>query len=248
MRILRTGGNTYLPEPDIWIAVQDEYTYMLSDDVYDAFVLVPLYLGMYYKEDVHIHGYVSKKLYKNVMTYLQRILCNFSDELSRIDIRVDGFKTADGESEIIGTGISCGVDSLTTIYDRYVKENDPDYRINRLFFYNCGSHGGYGEKSEQLFFDRYALNKSAANDLGLPVYLINSNLHAFVYSVRHDQNIGFMARYSCILSIQRAVKSIICQAVLATMIFLYSAISQNIILILPVSLNHIPFHLFAQKK
>ena len=208
MQILRTwgGNNTYLAAPNIWIAVKDEYAYMLSDDVYDAFMLVPLYLGMYFKDDVYIHGCVSKRLYKNIMNYLQRILCDFSDDLSRIDIHVDGFKIADGEPEIIGTGISCGVDSLTTIYDHYVNENDPDYRINGLFFYNCGSHGKYGEKSEQLFFDRYALNKSAADDLGLPVYLINSNLHAFVYSVGHDQNIGHLARYSCIIALQRAVK------------------------------------------
>ena len=200
------GGYNCLVEPNIWIAVKDEYAYMLSDDVYDAFVLVPLYIGMSYNEDIHIHGCVSKKLYKNVMTYLQKILCDFSDKLSRIDIHVDGFKTADGEPEIIGTGISCGIDSFTTIYDHYANEDDPDYRINTLFFHNCGSHGGYGEKSKQLFFDRYALNKPAADELGLPIYLIDSNLHAFERNVGHYQNIGYFARFSCIIGLQRAIK------------------------------------------
>ena len=200
------GGYNYLADNVMWFAVKDENAHMLSDDVYDAFLLVPLYLGMYYKEDIHIHGCVSKRLYKNVMNYLQRILCDFSDDLSRINVTVDGFKTANGEPSIIGTGISCGVDSLTTIYDRYVLEDDPDYRINGLFLYNCGSHGEYGQESERLFFDRYALNKSAADELGLPVYLINSNLHAFGDKIGTDQSIGFLARYSCILSLQRAVK------------------------------------------
>ena len=201
---------------------------MLASDVYDAFLLVPLYLGMYHKDDIHIHGCVSKLLYRNVMNYLQRILCDFSDDLSRINVTVDGFKTADGNPNIIGTGISCGVDSLTTIYDHYVKEDDPDYRINGLFFYNCGSHGKYGEKSEQLFFERYTLNKAAADELGLPVYLINSNLHAFVYTVGHDQNIGFMARYSCILSLQKGVK----------MYYLSSGLSYNEILKFGYSVEH----------
>ena len=178
---------------------------MLADDVYDAFVLVPLYIGMFYKEDLHIHGCISKKLYKNVMNYLQRILCDFSDDLSRIDVQVDGFKIADGEQNIIGTGISCGVDSLTTIYDHYVNENDPDYKINGLFFYNCGSHGKYGSESEKLFFDRYNLNKAAADELGMPVYLIDSNLHAFFANIGHDQNIGHLARWSCILAVQGGV-------------------------------------------
>lgn len=94
---------------------------MLADDVYDAFILVPLYFAMYYKQDLHIHGCVSKKLYKNMMNYLQRILCDFSDNLSRINITVDGFKVAEGNPDVIGAGISCGIDSLSTIYDWYIQ-------------------------------------------------------------------------------------------------------------------------------
>ena len=193
----------------IWIAVEDEYAYMLADDVYDAFVLIPLYFGMYCKQDIHIHGYVSKRLYKNVMNYLQRILCDFSDDLSRINITVDGFKEADGEPSIIGTGISCGVDSLATIYNWYVKEDDPDFRINGLFFLNAGWHGHFGhEGTQKLFLDRYELNKPAAEELGLPVYLVDSNLHAFSYKLFPYKTgvMGHFANYSCILGLQRAVK------------------------------------------
>jgi hypothetical protein len=64
---------------------------MLSDDNYDAFLLVPLYLAMYHKQDLHICGKVSKRLYKNIMTYVQTILCEFSDALSKVDVKVDGF-------------------------------------------------------------------------------------------------------------------------------------------------------------
>ena len=175
-------GQNYLPESVMWLAVRDEDAHMLADDVYDAFVLIPLYYGMYYKQDVHIHGSVSKKLYKNVINYLQRILCDFSDALSRINITVDGFMEAEVEPDarVIGTGISCGVDSLATIYNWYVKENDPDFRINGLFFLNAGWHGYFGhEGTLRLFFDRYALNKPAADELNLPMYLIDSN--AFSY-------------------------------------------------------------------
>lgn len=62
-------------------------------------------MGMYHNHIhgcVFIHGCVLKKLYKNVMNYLQRILCDFSNNLSRIDITVDDFKIADGEPNIIG--------------------------------------------------------------------------------------------------------------------------------------------------
>lgn len=205
------GGQNYLPEPVIWIAVKDEDAYMLADDVYDAFVLVPLYIGMYYKEDVHIHGCVSKKLYKNVMNYLQRILCDFSDNLSRINIKVDGFKIADGEPDVIGAGLSCGVDSLSTVYDRYVKEDDPDYRINALFFFNTGWHGDYyHEGTMKLCMDRYNMNKPAADELGLPFHMIDSNFHAFTFKMYPNGGAvgkaGYIANYSCILELGRAVK------------------------------------------
>ena len=200
------GGVLPSIEPVIWLAVEDENAHMLADDVYDAFVLVPLYLAMYLKEDLHIHGKMSKRLHNNITNYLQRILCDFSPDLSRVNVIADGFAEAAGNQGIIGTGISCGVDSLTTIYDRYVMEDDPDYRINGLFFYNCGSHGKYGAESEKLFFDRYRLNKAAADDLGLPIYLINTNFHSFMSVTGNDNSIGHMARYSCLLGVQRAVR------------------------------------------
>lgn len=205
------GGQNYLTEPVIWLAVKDEDAHMLTDDVYDAFLLVPLYLGMYYKQDLHIHGCVSKRLYRNVMNYLQRILCDFSDDLSRINVQVDGFKIADGEQNITGAGLSCGVDSLSTVYDRYVKEDDPDYRINALFFFNTGWHGDYyHEGTMKLCMDRYNMNKPAADELGLPLYMVDSNFHAFIFRIyghnRPAGHIGYLANYSCLMGMQRSIK------------------------------------------
>lgn len=180
---------------------------MLADDVYDAFVLVPLYMAMYFKHDLHIHGNMSKRLYKNVMNYLQRILCDFSPDLSRVNVTADGFAEAGGEQNIIGAGISCGVDSLTTIYDRYVNEADPDYRVNGLFLFNCGTHGDYGEGASKLWQARYELNKKCADELGLPVYQADSNFHAFTHMIQGGENkIGYFAIWSCILGLQGAVK------------------------------------------
>ena len=203
------SGGGVLPsnEPVIWLAVKDENAHMLADDVYDAFVLVPLYMAMYMKADLYIHGKMSKRLYKNIVNYLQRILCDFSPDLSRVNVSVDGFAEASGEQTIIGTGISCGVDSLTTIYDRYVMEDDPDYRVNGLFFFNYGSCGDYGEAARRLWMERYRLNKSAADELGLPVYLVDSNLHAFTHTKElGGTQAGYFANWSIILGLGCAIK------------------------------------------
>ena len=194
-------------EKTMWVAVEEKNADMLADNVYDPFVLVPVILGMYYKQDVHIDGNISPRLYHNMQHYLMNIFDRFSDRTSPISFTVNGFDTVTrGEVELVGTGISCGVDSLVTIYDNFVNENDPNFKINSLFFVNCGTHGDYEDPaSHKKYRDRVALNKTAAEELGLPMYLVNSNFHAYTHKIG-EQKIGYLAIYSCVLSLQKCIK------------------------------------------
>ena len=115
----------------MWVAVKKENAEMLTTDVYNAFLLFPLYMAMYYKSDLHLHGKVSKELYKNVTTYLQSILCSFSPDLQRVNVIVDGYGEASGPHSIIGTGISGGVDCLSTIYVHHELEKDEEDKIRK---------------------------------------------------------------------------------------------------------------------
>lgn len=194
-------------EKTMWVAVEEQNGDMLSDAVYDSFVLVPLILGMYYKQDVHVCGGISQRLYHNITHYIMNIFDRFSDRTQPVKFTVDKFaKIEDRVSEIIGTGISCGVDSLTTIYDNYVTVENPDFRINGLFFVNSGTHGNFeNPESRQRWLDRTALNQKAADELGLPMYLIDSNFHAFTHKI-DEQMIGYLAIYSCVLALQKYIK------------------------------------------
>lgn len=193
-------------ESKIWFAMRSENKNMFSDESYNAFLLVPLYIAMYHKQDLHICGKVSKRLYKNIMAYIQTILCEFSKDLSRINVLVDGFTEVVACKGMVGTGVSCGVDSLSTIYDHFVKENDDDYKINALFLFNCGTHGEYeNPKTSELYEKRYELNKRAADEMNLPVYQVNSNLHAFTHQIGL-QRIGYFSIWSCILALEKSIK------------------------------------------
>lgn len=194
-------------EKTIWVAVEEENEDMLSTKVYDPFVLIPVFLGMYYGQDVHVAGNMSARLYHNITHYLMSIFGNFHSKTKQIRFTADGFDTVEEcEVSLVGTSISCGVDSLTTIYDNYVMEEDPNFRINSLFFANCCSHGKYNKASRELWLDRAALNRKAADELNLPMYLIDSNFAAYVWVFRIDQVIGYMATYSCILALQKYVR------------------------------------------
>ena len=194
-------------EKTMWVAVEEKNADMLADNVYDPFVLVPVILGMYYKQDVHIDGNISPRLYHNMQHYLMNIFDRFSDHTNPISFTVNGFDTVvRGGVKLVGTGISCGVDSLVTIYDNFVNENDPNFKINSLFFVNCGTHGDYEDPaSHKKYRDRVALNKTAAEELGLPMYLVNSNFHAYTHKIG-EQKIGYLAIYSCVLSLQKYIK------------------------------------------
>ena len=193
-------------ESNIWFATRKKNKGMLSDESYNAFLLVPLYLAMYHKQDLHICGKVSKRLYKNIMNYIQTILCEFSNHLSRVNVFVDGVLDVNMEGGLIGTGISCGVDSLSTIYDHFIKEDDNDYKINALFLFNCGTHGDYeNPKTLELYEKRYELNKRAADEMNLPVYQVNSNLHTFTHQIG-EQRVGYFALWSCIFALEKAIK------------------------------------------
>jgi hypothetical protein len=201
------GMDSPFEEKTMWFAVKKEYESMLSDETYDAFFLVPLYLGMFYGAKVKISGKVSKKLYRNMMEYGQQILKNFSSDLDFTEVETNGLtEKVYSERNLIGTGISCGVDSLSTIYDRYEKENDIEYRLNSLFIFNCGTHGDYeNPETQKRFINRYELNRKAASDMNLLAYQVNSNLHAFTHKIA-EQKLGYFAIYSCVLSMEKVIK------------------------------------------
>lgn len=191
-------------ENTIWIAVKNENAHMLESKVYNAFLFLPVYMSMYYNTDLHIHGNVSKKLYKNV-GYMQSIIAAFSDKLSKINVSVDGFEESEGEGYIIGTGISCGVDCLQTVYSHFIEEQDPEYRINTLFELNCGWHGYIdGELTNKIFEQRCEENKKVADDLGLSFVAVDSNLHAFLPKLKDQAS--YFCIYSCVFALERAMK------------------------------------------
>ena len=196
------------PEKTIYFEIDKAHGDMFADDSYDAFVLVPLWLAMLHKQTLHIRGKISKRLYQNIKWYIQKIWCDFYDKLSPAKVIVDGFtKPPKTRGKIIGAGISCGVDSLSTVYDHFVREDDPDYRINALFYFDCGVLGQFGvseDKMRELALNRAAPGKQVAAELGLPYHYLKSNIYTF-RKLEDLHRVTFISVYSCALSLSNAV-------------------------------------------
>ena len=203
-------ANPY-PTNTIYFEVDKKISYMLADDSYDAFVLVPLFVAMFHKQTLHIRGKISKRLYQNVKWYIQQIYCDYSPNLSPVKFIVDGFtKPPKSRGKIIGAGISCGVDALSTIYDHFVREDDPEYRINALFYFNHDMKNHRTDSSGQtLYQGLLPKNSAAAKDLGLPLYSMESNLYVFnsiiIQMRKKFISMSYISLYSHILALSNAV-------------------------------------------
>lgn len=182
---------------------------MLTDDVYNMFLFMPVYMAMYYHSDLKLHGLVSKTLYRNVCDYIQPIMCDFSDDLQRVRILVDGFKEAEGEPYVIGTGASGGVDCLATLYKYNHEETDLDYKINGIFMLNCGWHGYIEDDSTmEIFNERCKTAAKLADDLQVQLYEVDTNIHAFLNNKMLELNdkSSYFCLYTTLFGLEKAVK------------------------------------------
>ncbi len=188
-------------EDTIWVAVKNENADMLTTDVYNMFLLFPLYMAMYYKSDLHLHGKVSETLYYNAVNYLQPIMCSFSDDLKKINIIVDGFGEAEGSHHLVGTGISGGVDCLSTIYTHYEQEQQEDAKINALFMTNFACDSDITKRD--LFYARCEDMRKIADALQLPFYAVDCNLD---YFLQLGDRCSYFCLYSCAFALEKVLK------------------------------------------
>ncbi len=204
------GMESPYKEKTLYFEIADENADMLADDSYDAFVLVPLFVAMYHKQDLHICGNISRKLYQNIKWYIPRIFCDFSKALTLINLTVDGFTSTKPKGTLTGASLSCGVDSFSTIYDHFIREDDPNYRINALFHFNHEMRTHKKILDNQDFFDKsFEGNRLAADSMNLPMYSLETNLYAFNTKMKDLRgkyfSIAHLSLSSCVLSLSNAI-------------------------------------------
>ncbi len=168
-----------LETKELWFSTSQNFSNHICRTRMDAFVVGLLYPAMQIGEDIYVDGVVSKKLLFNINNYIIPLLLSFSESAKKI--KVSASKTTSNKINCngIGTGFSGGVDSFSTIYNRFEKEIDSEMRINSLLFLNVGSHG-FEQKSSQLKFkERYKYLESFPREMGLEFAPLDSNLHQF---------------------------------------------------------------------
>ena len=158
----------------IWFSVDKEYEPYLCWERSDAYVIAVLNYAMRNGHDIECDAPLTEDLYYNIDKYLIDAIKQYNPNFYRPII------TAPISSDVlpcagaVGTGISCGVDSLHALASQTgLKFNK--HNITHLTFNNVGSHGE-GEKAQKLFKERLELPKIFANEFGYKLVISNSNL------------------------------------------------------------------------
>ncbi|WP_299684306.1 hypothetical protein [uncultured Dokdonia sp.] len=145
--------------------------------LYDSFVIACIPLMIANKESLLVDGCVDTVLLKQLNTVVLPMLCKLYNIEDTISVKASKSVLVKTKGkEWVVTGLSCGVDSFTTIKTRTQKKQ----KLDALTFFDAGSHGLYGGKITQINYN-YRLNnvENTANKLKLPLVKVRSNNYKF---------------------------------------------------------------------
>lgn len=134
---------------ELWYLIESKYTSYLTADIADAYVVGFLLYAMERNLNIKSEIPLSAKLYFQLTKYLMPFLVSFNKRLHIIDILTD-LVSEDYQAIHVGTGISCGVDSLSTIVYHGLEEKVEKNKIDTLTLLNTGYYG-YSENNSENY-------------------------------------------------------------------------------------------------
>lgn len=190
-----------------WFSVDDEYGDWLTCDVYDAFLVAMLYPAMFYGEDIEIGGNVSKRIFHNAVHYVQGLMKAYDPSFRNVAIKVQGFSNAQKSERLhVGTGFSGGVDSFSTLADNFFNTDDPDYKVDTLFFFHVGQYGNVKKPvTWERANNRFCITRDFAKEIGVGAVMMNTNMFDF-YRPEWEYDAGVLCRIASVLVFQKVLK------------------------------------------
>jgi len=188
----------------LWFSFSKNYKNYLVTENLDAFVVGLLLLAMKRGEDIELKAPISERLYYTLNHYLINALNLANLDLKKIKILATELNSARlNTSTVAGTGISCGVDSFSTIYD-HINDAEP-FKIKYYTFLNAGSHEEFGgELSRKIFRDRLQLVKPFADECNIDILTIDTNINE-ILMMNHQQT-HTIRDIACVLNLQKLFK------------------------------------------
>ena len=145
----------------------------------DAFVVALLLHAMRTQQDIQFSAPLSERLFYQLEFHLIDFLFQIFSNKGFYRTKLFGPTTSVRlpSKGFVGTGISCGVDSLTS----FLRQSDQrlnSLKLTHLCLFDTGSHGrSADEQHSSMKSKRNALASTFATDQGYPLILCESNVH-----------------------------------------------------------------------
>ena len=164
-------------EEVLWYEVEEKYREYLTYERADAFLVGLFFLALRKGYDIQVLAPVSERLYYTLNKYLIPWVAKLNG-FRPVKMHCEELLSAELPNvNGVGTGLSCGIDSFSTIYQHLVEDCPDLHQITHFTFFNVGSHGALGgNKARELFRRRMDLIKPCAEELEKELVIIDSNL------------------------------------------------------------------------
>lgn len=164
-----------------YLEVDKAHGVFFTPEVSDYLLVMLLLYAMEHEYDMVFDGDITEGLYHRVTGYLIPAISKNIKKYKSIRVSCRSLVNYRFHGEHVGTGLSCGVDSLYTVLKTAERSMESGLQINSYSFFNVGSNGDYGgEWARKLYQNRWALAEKAAQKLGHELLTVDSNFSEFL--------------------------------------------------------------------
>lgn len=163
----------------MWFSVKEEYADCLCRERGDAFVVGMLFYAMRLGLDIVSEAPISEEILFKLRTYFIPAIANNCEEMYHCSIDAEADLDPLPNMGVVGTGISCGIDSLQALYQQ---TNSPckGMNVTHLVLNNAGA---YKEGSQQYSW-QLEHGRKFAEEYGYKFVETDSNYHE-VFPLNH---------------------------------------------------------------
>ena len=168
----------------VWFDVEKKYEKYLSVDRADAYLIGMLHYALSNHHNIKCELPVSEELLYNIKKILIPSLVNHSKNFRTITIEAKTISNYN-MGQYVGTGCSCGIDSMSAIYN-HLKTEYKSLDLTHLCINNVGAFNDcykeYGQ--EKVKSERYEITEKVAKEIGLDLIKTDSNFGEVIHQ-RH---------------------------------------------------------------
>lgn len=208
----------------LYFAVPLKFKDGLCADKADAFVVAMLWYAMTTGSDIKCEAPVSEQLYTMINNVLFPALCKTSNGSSPIKLISKTTNVVYSDAIAVGTGMSCGVDSLYTLQNWSNPNLPKKYRLTHLTYLNMGAIFHPNTSTNEIYSindfysitDEMSLNKlgnaqAVADMAGLELVYVKSNIDRDYYRGAYGYT-GVYRNCACILALQKMFSTYYCSS------------------------------------